>query len=359
MYLNWINDRKLLGYTCLVDIKTGKQLVLITDSGVLFVTSIVLKGKHTIYIASTAIIILSSVRSAGAIGPHLPPPKQSIVKIMPTQNIHKLVKPSQLRINSNMNSKITMPDLSNSIKIKKKSDLKDCKWIESYISILRGGSNESNETFLDNKDEALIKSIINKVSDSSLDIQSINKLLKKLAETVVKLGSNTDLMRILSELERPLPKSSVFVEGLINPLPQHRNSNEIGKNGGNFDSNSICYNQGHINDMDMHRTVSENFQTNAIKKLAKASLKNTEFQKEYSVVKALLEAGVSPTKIGGGSTYVSSNMVLIKKPEGRYLVQVSDNNIDIVGISARCNTKRMRIFQDLMNKEYDVNLRGY
>ena len=148
MYLNWINDRKLLGYTCLVDIKTGKQLVLITDSGVLFVTSIVLKGKHTIYIASTAIIILSSVRSAGAIGPHLPPPKQSIVKIMPTQNIHKLVKPSQLRINSNMNSKITMPDLSNSIKIKKKSDLKDCKWIESYISILRGGSNERSDRML-------------------------------------------------------------------------------------------------------------------------------------------------------------------------------------------------------------------
>ena len=32
MYINYVNDRKSLGYKCLVDTQCGNRLVLITDS---------------------------------------------------------------------------------------------------------------------------------------------------------------------------------------------------------------------------------------------------------------------------------------------------------------------------------------
>lgn len=43
-------------------------------------------------------------------------------------------------------------------------------------------------------------------------MNSINKLLQKLAEMSLEIGSNNKLMRILVELEKPNP-SLIFVEG--------------------------------------------------------------------------------------------------------------------------------------------------
>ena len=83
--------------------------------------------------------------------------------------------------------------------------------------------------------------------------------------------------------------------------------------------------------------MSENFETNAVKKLSKASLKNPRVKKEYKAVKDLLEEGVHPINLSEKSTYVSSTKVLVKKPEGRYLIGVSDTNAEIVGVSSRSN----------------------
>lgn len=82
--------------------------------------------------------------------------------------------------------------------------------IEEFISTIRGGDNEK-----------LIKSIISKVSEAEWDIPSINKILKKLAE-----------------LKKPIPQSSIFVEGWVNPLPRHRKRDEVESNG-KYDSRGL------------------------------------------------------------------------------------------------------------------------
>ena len=46
MYINFVNDRKSLGYSCLIDTQCGNRLVLITDSSVVFVKNLTLKGKR-------------------------------------------------------------------------------------------------------------------------------------------------------------------------------------------------------------------------------------------------------------------------------------------------------------------------
>lgn len=48
MYINYVNDRKSLGYECLVDTQCGNRLVLITDSSVVFVKNVTLNGKSKV-----------------------------------------------------------------------------------------------------------------------------------------------------------------------------------------------------------------------------------------------------------------------------------------------------------------------
>ena len=46
MYVNFVNDRKSLGYECLIDTQCGNRLVLITDSSVVFVKHLSLNVKR-------------------------------------------------------------------------------------------------------------------------------------------------------------------------------------------------------------------------------------------------------------------------------------------------------------------------
>lgn len=48
--------------------------------------------------------------------------------------------------------------------------------------------------------------------------------------------------------------------------------------------------------------------------------------------------------------------VLINGAYGRYVVETYSDQINVLGIGARVNTKNMKIFQKLMNKMYDLNL---
>ena len=48
----------------------------------------------------------------------------------------------------------------------------------------------------------------------------------------------------------------------------------------------------------------------------------------------------------------------MKKPEGRFLIDVSDTEAVIVGISARTDKRCMAKFGQLMNKLYDLDLKG-
>lgn len=353
MYVNYVNDRKELGYGCLKDTLCGNKLVLITDSSVVFVKHVSLNVKHKskriIFVRIVVItLIFSNVRSAEAIGTNLPPQQIKHRIIVSDQDANKLMKPSKVKFNSDIEPKILMPS---SVRIRTKSDLKNSQWIKEFVSGIRGGA-----------DEKLIRSIISKVSEADWDISSINKILKRLAEVTLEIGTNDKLLRILSELEKPVP-NSLFAEGFVPQLLRHRKQNEVEEN--KYSSPSIeflldstkCY--GHREAYDMPRSVSENFETKAIKKLYKLSLKNPNLKKEYKDVKDLLKKGIHPVNIGKKSTFVSPTKVLVKKPEGRYLVDVSDTDAEIVGVSARTNKKCMSKFETLMNKLYNLDLKGY
>ena len=118
-----------------------------------------------------------------------------------------------------------------------------------------------------------------------------------------------------------------------------------------------CY--AHREALDMLRSVSERFQTKAVKKLSKTCLKNPRLQKEYKSVKDLLRKGVYSTNLSKKSTYVSSTIILVKKPEGRYLMEVSDTSVEIIGVSSRSNEKCMSKFKTLMNQLYNLDIKEY
>ena len=76
--------------------------------------------------------------------------------------------------------KIIIPSFSKSIgSVRTKSDLRNSEWIKEFVCGIRGGETEK-----------LIKSIISKVSEADSDIPSINKILKKLAEVTLEIGTN-------------------------------------------------------------------------------------------------------------------------------------------------------------------------
>jgi hypothetical protein len=105
------------------------------------------------------------------------------------------------------------------------------------------------------------------------------------------------------------------------------------------------------------RTVTEKLdESNAVKKLVKTALKNQDVKNEYVRIKKRLEEGINPVNIGKKSTPVASNKVLIKGDEGRYLVEVSGNQVNVLGICARGNRKNVKSFENLMNEMYGVNL---
>ena len=298
------------------------------------------------------VLVFSNVESVKAVGVNLPP--QQTVVISSDCGASKLISPSKGEINSDIKLKIMMPSLSNSIgsiRIRTKSDLQNSQWLKEFISTIRGGD-----------EEKLIRSIISKVSQDDWDIPSINKILKKLSEVTLEIGTNDKLLRILAELEKPVPKS-LFAEGFKPLLPRHRKLNKVEEN--KYSSPSIeylldstkCY--GHREAYNMPRSVSENFETNAVEKLSKLSLRNTNFKKEYKNIKDLINEGIHPVNIGKNSAFVSATKVLIKKPEGRYLVDVSDTHAEIVGVSVRGNRKCMSKFKTLMNELYNLDLTGY
>ena len=109
----------------------------------------------------------------------------------------------------------------------------------------------------------------------------------------------------------------------------------------------------------MPRSVTEQFESKAVKKVAKTSLKNPLFKKEYARVKQEIEQGIHPINVGYNSVFVSSDKVLIKCSTGRYLVEVGDTKVDILGVVVRANDNAINSFGKLMNKMYDVDLKGY
>ncbi len=85
-------------------------------------------------------------------------------------------------------------------------------------------------------------------------------------------------------------------------------------------------------------------------------MKAQNVKNEYTRIKKRLQEGINPIAIGQKSTPVASNKMLIKGDEGRYLVEVSENQVNILGIRARGSSKNVKKCKNLMNEMYGVNL---
>ena len=86
MYVNFVNDRKKLGYKVVKDTNDGIKLILITESTVLLVrnlsSNLNSKTKRVIVVITlVSVFWFSNLESAYAIGLSMPPPP--VVKVQP------------------------------------------------------------------------------------------------------------------------------------------------------------------------------------------------------------------------------------------------------------------------------------
>lgn len=73
MYILFLNDRKSLGYECLIDTQCGDRLVLISDSSVVFVKNVHLNGRRKICVSFAVItIFFSDIKFVDAIATSFP-----------------------------------------------------------------------------------------------------------------------------------------------------------------------------------------------------------------------------------------------------------------------------------------------
>ena len=71
-----------------------------------------------------------------------------------------------------------------------------------------------------------------------------------------------------------------------------------------------------------------------------------------------MQEGVDPLDIGPNTVPVASDKVLIKGRHGRYLVQkVLVDQVNILGVATRGNSKNMNSFESVINNLYDLNLK--
>lgn len=101
--------------------------------------------------------------------------------------------------------------------------------------------------------------------------------------------------------------------------------------------------------------VEEKFnQYSNVKSFVESALKNQILKREYAALKINLEKGTNPVEIGNKSTAVGHDKVLIKKGNGRYLVQVSVVKVEILGLCARSGD--VQTFATLMNGTYGTTI---
>ena len=103
-------------------------------------------------------------------------------------------------------------------------------------------------------------------------------------------------------------------------------------------------------------TINEKFNSTSVKRLIDTALRNQDVQREYRTVKKRIQQGVRPIDIGKKSTNLPNNKVLIKGSHGRYVVEVSGKNINILGIGDRGNRRNMLSLKRLMREMYNINL---
>lgn len=144
------------------------------------------------------VILFSRIRTAEGMGNSFPHKAPILNLYQDVEDVSSKITISKVKLNSQKEPKVLL---------QKMSYLKNSDCIDNFISSLRGGEKDFDET--------LIRSILSKVSDSDWDLRSINKILQRIGDITLEIGSNSKLMRILAELEKPISYNPFDVmEGL-------------------------------------------------------------------------------------------------------------------------------------------------
>ena len=174
MYINYINDRQELGFSCIKDIDAIKQLSNLKSTLRNPVIWVIRKGKQTV------VLIFS---------------KEVLVAVF------IFLESMYLKPTVDCRS-FTSYEVYQSCLIKSESwgFLTSSSRIQDYILKSRGGSEELTRE----EQERLVKSILSKAPESSYSEISINKFLKKILKLIDPVISDQRLWRILGEFGKPI-----------------------------------------------------------------------------------------------------------------------------------------------------------
>ena len=174
MYINYINDRQELGFSCIKDIDAIKQLSNLKSTLKNPVSWVIRKGKQTV------VLIFS---------------KEVLVAVF------IFLESMYLKPTVDCRS-FTSYEVYQSCLIKSESSgfLTSSSRIEDYILKSRGGSEELTSE----EQEILVKSILSKAPESSYSEISVNKFLKKILKLIDPVISDQRFWRILGEFGKPI-----------------------------------------------------------------------------------------------------------------------------------------------------------
>ena len=228
----------------------------------------------------------------------------------------------------------------------------------------RAGADENTDT-----SNRLKNSVISKALEQPIE-SSVNKLLKQLIERTSSIAtSNAEIVKLLLELaeempEPPITKASAMVlptrryyKNTVNKYSSPASKSLMRDYDHRFNTKCRAARQQSANSP---RLIYESFGNNkSLKKLYRNAMKNPKLKKEYSGVKKELGSGIDAQDIGKKSCRVSATKVLIKKRIGRYLVDDSKKEIEVLAVAVRGDDNEMEKFEKLLNKLYNLNIRGY
>ena len=160
MYINYINDRQELGFSCIKDINAIKQLSNLKSTLKNPVSWVIRKGKQSVVLifSKEVLVAVFIFLESRYVEPNVNPPS------FPSSEVYQscVIKSDNLRF-------LNYPPR-----------------ISDFILKLKGGSDE----LTDEEQERLVKSILAKVSESNYQETSPNKFLKRVLELMDPVTSN-------------------------------------------------------------------------------------------------------------------------------------------------------------------------
>lgn len=138
MYINYVNDRKQLGYKVVKDTNDGIKLVLITESSIVLIKNLSLNLKNKskrIFVVVTLVgaLCFSNIQSSKAMGLPMPPSSHYSLSVH-EENSSQIAAESKVPMNVEQEPKIVL--------IRSKCYLRNPEWLKEFISSISGGAQD-------------------------------------------------------------------------------------------------------------------------------------------------------------------------------------------------------------------------